>query len=89
MRWLNQHREEMKKKVLTSSPDMSGKELMTAIAKRGGDTWNAMTEEQKAPYVTEYKKEKESFDAAMVAYKATIIACMSSPNENDDNEKGE
>merc|ERR1719160_1682319 len=52
--WLNDNREKIQEKA--------GKKDVTAVAKKGGEMWKALSDAQRSPYEKKAKEQKEKYD---------------------------
>ena len=68
--WLNANREEIISEHF-GEQELTGRDKVSKVGKKAGELWNAMSEDDKADYVTESKKLQEEYKAAMAEYKPT------------------
>jgi hypothetical protein len=59
-------RETFRKTFKEENPDVKG---ITASAKAGGEKWLQLSDEEKAPYISEAAKRKAKYETAMATYK--------------------
>ena len=53
--------------------DLSGKEKVTTIAKKAGEMWKELSEEEKEPFSTEAAELREVYHEKMKLYKPTVV----------------
>ena len=69
MLWLQDNRQSIGDKYCS---DLSGRDRVTSIAKKGGELWNAMTDEEKAPFTSKALKLHEAYSEQMKVYQTSV-----------------
>jgi len=62
MRWLSENRVTIKSGLEDSGDFEDGKVRAKDVTKKAGELWKALSEEDRAPYMSAYAKEKASYD---------------------------
>ena len=68
MMWLNENRNSIGEEHFA---DQVGQERVKNISRKAGEIWRAMTDEEKAPYISKYEEAKSEYDALMGEYTPT------------------
>lgn len=76
--------EEFRKSYKEKHPEVKS---VATVGKAGGNKWNAMTDEEKAPYVSTAAERKEEYERKMNAYRNKEVAEEKS-EQADSNEEG-
>jgi len=65
MMWLNDHRDQIRDEHCA---DLEGRDRTTGISKKAGELWKALSDDDKAPYITRYAEAKAKYDEEMAVY---------------------
>ena len=74
--WLNENRQSIIDEHFDE--ELTGRDKVAKVGKKAGEVWKAMSEDEKADYVTRSKQLQEEYKAAMAKYKPSAVISTSS-----------
>ena len=74
--WLNENRQSIIDEHFDE--ELTGRDKVAKVGKKAGEVWKAMSDDDKADYVTRSKQLQEEYKAAMAKYKPSAVISTSS-----------
>ena len=90
MLWLADNREQIKKDHFTDADGnltLEGRDKVTEVAKKAGELWKTLSDEDKSPYEAKAKELKEQYTRDMEAYSSSPSPSPVSDGEHSDDEE--
>ena len=89
MLWLNDNREKIKTEHFTDDDGnltLEGRDKVTKVAKKAGELWKTLSDEDKSPYETQAKELKEQYQRDKEAYESSSSPPPLESNGSDSDE---
>ena len=89
MLWLNDNREKIKTEYFTDDDGnltLEGRDKVTQVAKKAGELWKTLSNDEKSPYETKAKELKEQYHREMEAYESSSSPAPLESNSSDSDE---